>query len=31
VITTVKIDDRRGARGTIDKKVESVIRRLENG
>lgn len=30
VITTVKIDDRRGVEGAIDKKVESVLRRMEN-
>lgn len=30
VITTVKIDDRKGAEGAIDRKVESVLRRLEN-
>jgi len=30
VITTVKIDDREGAEGAIDKKVESVLRRLKN-
>lgn len=30
VITTVKIDDRKGAEGAIDGKVESVLRRMEN-
>ncbi len=30
VITTVKMDDRKGAEGAIDKKIESVLRRLGN-
>jgi uncharacterized protein (TIGR00106 family) len=28
VITTVKIDDRKGAKGTIDKKIQSVEQKL---
>jgi uncharacterized protein (TIGR00106 family) len=28
VITTIKIDDRKGAKGTIDKKVQSVEQKL---
>jgi len=30
VITTVKMDDRKGVSGAMDSKVESVLRRLEN-
>lgn len=30
VITTVKIDDRKGADGAIDRKVESVLSKLRN-
>lgn len=31
VITTVKMDDRKGVEGAIDRKVESVLKRLRNG